>query len=440
MSKYYQIKSKLSGNVIDIEGASTADGALLDAYTLKTSGNDNQLWEFVPDPNGSGYYFIKSKLNGNVIDIQNSGGKDGTPLDAVPQQTAANNTASQLWQFVEDPSGSGYCFIMSQLNGNVIEIQNASKTPGAALESYPVKFRSTDNELWEVVGGSFPATVSMVAYSSLGSNSNYLMYGECNPLVGMFVQIEITQNMVCESVAAGTGPCNGGAGTFGFSFQLNCYSAKGQTCAYQQYVVAFWRNSSGGFDVIYGVDNWPVSGPNLMNNNLPKMATLSSEILPAGYQILISLVGSSTTPKNVESVVFSLIDNNGNTVGSAAVDLTTVSGYQTGDLAPITACELNIVGPINGESAVLSSGGGFITYGVVEPAGSVFKVFVPTTAKPRPSCTETTVITCEAANTFYGLLPSSSNLFFKQSFEVNKAKAMIVKSGKMRPSTRYVEK
>ena len=82
MSAYYFIKSKLDGNVIDIQKASTKSGALLDAYPQKTTGTDNQLWEFVPDPAGSGYYFIKSKLNGKVIDIQGASFNSKAPLDA----------------------------------------------------------------------------------------------------------------------------------------------------------------------------------------------------------------------------------------------------------------------------------------------------------------------------------------------------------------------
>jgi hypothetical protein len=47
---YYFIKSKLNGDVIDIAGASTAPGTGLDSYPQKTTGTDNQLWEFVSDP------------------------------------------------------------------------------------------------------------------------------------------------------------------------------------------------------------------------------------------------------------------------------------------------------------------------------------------------------------------------------------------------------
>jgi hypothetical protein len=58
------LESKLNGNVIDILGASTKPNAGLDSYPQKASsdGNDNQLWHFLPDPSGSGYFYIVSKL------------------------------------------------------------------------------------------------------------------------------------------------------------------------------------------------------------------------------------------------------------------------------------------------------------------------------------------------------------------------------------------
>ncbi len=434
------IESKLSGDVIDIQGASSAGGALLDAFPQKASDADNQLWEFVPDPQGSGYYFIKSKLGSNVIDIQGgnttAGLVDGTPLDVFPQK--ASDTQNQLWQFVEDPAGSGFCFIMSQLNGNVIDIQGASTKPGTPLDSFPMKSSGADNQLWKVVGGSFPSTVSTVASSALGSNSNYILDGDCKPVIGLNVTIEITKDIVCESVAPPTECTPQGTSQFGFSFQLNCYSAAGSKCAFQQYAVAFWRNSSGGFDVIYGVDNWPVSGPNLINNNFPTMATLPTAVLPAGYQVLIALENSSTSPNFVENAIFGLVDNHGNQVGTAEnVTLAAIPGADPSDLAPITAFELDVVGPINGEIAVLSSGAGYISY---VSAPTPLKVYVPTAANPFPPCTETTAGTCETANTLYGFLPSNSNVSFKQSFDVSTANVTIVRAGPLRPSTKFFKK
>jgi Ricin-type beta-trefoil lectin domain-like len=82
--------------VIDIK-KSGGTGALLDAFPPKKTDNDNQLWEFVPDPGGSGYYFIKSKLDGDVIDIKKSGGT-GALLDAFPMKKTDND--NQLWMVV----------------------------------------------------------------------------------------------------------------------------------------------------------------------------------------------------------------------------------------------------------------------------------------------------------------------------------------------------
>ena len=55
MSSYFFIQSKLGDLVIDIQGASTKPGALLDAFTLKTKGPDwdNQLWTFVDEHGNS---------------------------------------------------------------------------------------------------------------------------------------------------------------------------------------------------------------------------------------------------------------------------------------------------------------------------------------------------------------------------------------------------
>jgi hypothetical protein len=159
MSAFVFIKNRLSGNVIDIQDASTKSGALLNAFSQKTSENDNQLWEFVPDAAGSGYYFIKSKLSGNVIDIEGASAKPGTPLDAFLQKATGND--NQLWEFVPDPAGSGYHFIRSKLAGNVIDIEGASAKPGARLDAFPVKTSGNENQLWQAVGGKFPPPRSL---------------------------------------------------------------------------------------------------------------------------------------------------------------------------------------------------------------------------------------------------------------------------------------
>jgi hypothetical protein len=140
--------------------------------------------------------------------------------------------------------------------------------------------------------------------------------------------------------------------------------------------------------------------------------------LPVGYQVGIVLTNSSTSPYAVVFATFQLLDNHGNeAVPDGSVTITSISGADSQDLAPITAFELDIVGPINGEIATLSSGAGCIYYTSFKPP---LKVYVPTAANPEPTCTEIITGTCETANTFYGLLPANSNVAFKQSFEMSR--------------------
>lgn len=169
---YHFIQSKLNGNVIDIQKASTGPVGLLDAYPPKSAESlldqSNQLWEFVPDPAGSGYYMIKSFLRPHVIGIR--GNQPGARLDEALPVGGGTYHQSQLWQFCGDPAGSGYCFIMSKLNGNVIDIERASTKPGAPLCAYPLKRAGNANQLWRVVGGTFPSILALVIPGQRGSH------------------------------------------------------------------------------------------------------------------------------------------------------------------------------------------------------------------------------------------------------------------------------
>jgi hypothetical protein len=203
----HQIQSKLTGNVI----TSTSSGL----SPQKSTGADSQLWEFVADPAGSGYFFIKSQSSDNVIDIHGASISPGALLDLYPQTTGAEN---QLWEFVADPAGSGYCFIVSKLNGNVIDIQGASTSATALLDAYPWKYAGTGNQLWSVVGGSFPSVVKTVPLPSGGyaGSANYILANgsSCATLTGVKATITITEDLVWKSTSVQPSKP-------GFSFQLN---------------------------------------------------------------------------------------------------------------------------------------------------------------------------------------------------------------------------
>lgn len=159
MSNYFFLVNKLSSNAISIAGMSTAAGADLLSWPQKSGGNNDQQWEYSPDPQGSGYFFIETLLDGNAISIAGMSITAGASLVAWPLKQTGND--DQLWQFLPDPLGSGYFFIKTKLNGNVISIAGMSTATGAGLVSWPQKQTDYDDQLWKVVSGA--ATIVPVA-------------------------------------------------------------------------------------------------------------------------------------------------------------------------------------------------------------------------------------------------------------------------------------
>jgi hypothetical protein len=244
--------------------------------------------------------------------------------------------------------------------------------------------------------------------AGLGSNSNYILYSNCKPVLDLSVTIIVTQDIVCQSAS---GPITG------FGFQLNAYSPQNERSAWQQYVVAVFET-----EILGAVDNWPLTGANLINDFFNLTSTPNNKI-PAGNQIKISLHNDSCG--NVTGATYVVIDSQGNTQANVTVNLTSISGVTAADLSPIVAFELNLVGPANSESAVLSSGAGTIMYA----ASSVLTVL-----NQEPPCAESGYITAETANSVYGALPGNPRNAFSQSFNVGNTEApMIRKRGKHRP-------
>jgi hypothetical protein len=172
MPDYYFITSKLNGYVLDIKGASTAAKTPIISYPKKSSGTDNQLWERVPtgpkdSAGGQSQYYIKSKLNGNVLDIEGGNPNPKVAIISYPINSPASN--NQIWQIVES-SIEGYFYIASLLNDYVLDITGASTEPVTQIISYPKKSPPGDNQLWTFVEESLVSS-SSAKKSAFGSSS-----------------------------------------------------------------------------------------------------------------------------------------------------------------------------------------------------------------------------------------------------------------------------
>jgi LysM repeat protein len=157
---YYQIVSKHSGKVLDVQGASTDNGAEIIQY--QPTGADNQLWQLVQA--SGNYYQIVSKQSGKVLDVQGGSTEDGAQVVQY-QPTGGDN---QLWNLVL--VGGDYYQIVSKQSARLLDVTGASCDDGALIIQYHAT--GGDNQLWNLIpseSSSTTTTYTVQAGDSLSS-------------------------------------------------------------------------------------------------------------------------------------------------------------------------------------------------------------------------------------------------------------------------------
>ncbi len=251
---------------------------------------------------------------------------------------------------------------------------------------------------WGSLGGDLSAWTAAAPATGLGSNSNYLMASNCQPLTDVSVTIEITEEIVS---------------SIGFGFQLNANSPQGEATSFQQYVMFVDSGELSG-----AVNNFNAVGASLPVE-IAGLLSLPNSVLPAGYRLTIALENDASG--NITGVTYVVVDNDGTTRANVTKQLLTwIPGLTTAELAPITAFQLNLVGPDNGQTTTLSSGAGTITYAASTRL---------TALNQEPVCIELGLVTAEMANSFYGVLPPSPSNLLTQSFNASAAQPMIQRPG-----------
>jgi hypothetical protein len=398
------IQNPHSGNVIDIQGNSTAEGALLDAYTAKINPGDNpanQQWEFVSDSTNPGYYFIENPSTKHVIDIQGNSTLDGASLDAYPaKNNPGENHDNQLWQIIADPAGSGYFFIQNKLTGHVIDVSHNSTSAGALLDAFPLKLFGNANQLWAPLQGTFPPPVKPATPpSNLGGFTQYVLSTagtHAVPLKNITVTIDIIEDIVTSSL----------------SVQVNGFApaTEDQGVDWQQYGVRVQPTSN---QLTMFANNWPPNPTSnsddlLLLNSSPILTLSNNDTIPRGFRIVIQLINEEGGQNDgaITGVTGTVFDSTGKQMGTPQ----TINLNQSQkDLAPLVAFQVCLVGWANQEHAQLTSGMGTITCLAATPL---------TPSIPWPSYSGGANGTAESSNCFYGLLPAQSSLSVVQSFGV----------------------
>ena len=124
----------------------TNDGARITQWTR--NDGTNQQWQFVDS--GGGYYRIKSRLSGKVLDVYNCSTANG---GAIVQWTDLNGT-NQQWRLAD--SDSGYVRLINRNSNKALEVQGASTADGGNIVQYD-DWGGT-NQQWQLVrvGGGTP--------------------------------------------------------------------------------------------------------------------------------------------------------------------------------------------------------------------------------------------------------------------------------------------
>jgi hypothetical protein len=218
----------------------------------------------------------------------------------------------------------------------------------------------------------------------LGGQYNYFLYSNCAPVMDLSVIVHVTQDIVAD---------------VGLTIQLNADSPAGAPGAYQQFVFAI--AGTGAATTIDCRTDYFTPPRNDHVSSYVSLITLPDQgaalpTLPAGYQLLIEMTNDSAG--NILAATFLVVDPNGQAQSSGPIE-------PLGVPTPISAFEINIVGPAKEGPAFLTSGAGTITY----VATSQLTVLGSLNGLPK-NCISAHLTTDEQANTSYGGLPAGPYL------------------------------
>jgi Ricin-type beta-trefoil lectin domain-like len=441
------IQSKLNDHVIDIQESSSSSGAPpLEARPVVGGGIDlvgppppiasNQTWEILPDPAGSNHHIIKNPATGRCIDISGNSTAKGASLDAWPEKMRDNQ--NQLWDLLPDPFGSGYFFIQNPQTGFVIEIENASLEPGAHLVVNPMRLFGHNFQLWTGLEDGGPAaenlpllTIATPPFPVLIGSGQYVLLppSQTQNFTGVTITLDIIEELVFDSQSSQGSNWIGDTPP-GFSVQINGfppypppnYNPKPGQSPYKwdahwmQYGLIMQNNSLVLFEQI-----WPPSGgvpgfpqPSVTQTSA-SILNLPSATIPAGTRIVLTL----NFDKNhfLTGISGKVFNGSGTQIGTP-VDFSAIGqptwigsspkgpGLQESQLAPLGAFQVVVVGHPSGRTH-FTAGLGTLTVATTPD-------FSAGASWPDPNANGTG----ETSNIFYGDVQGGNHPLIAQPFGV----------------------
>jgi Ricin-type beta-trefoil lectin domain-like len=411
----FMLVSAINGDVIDIRDNSTASGAPVQIYPSKASGINlnhpgvqtlapNQTWEIKPDPAGSDNHVIQNPATGHCLDIEQASLSPGAAIDAFEVKSKEN--ANQLWAFLPDPDGSGYYFIVNPQTGYVIEPQGGSPNSRTGLVVNPRRLFENKYQLWAASDGTaLPALTLAPTSGTLQGNGNYVWMPEdqTKVLEDFTVEMVILENLVSPA----------------FSVQLNGNAPypppKGVVydAQWSQFGMAVQNNSLVLFQQVW---HQLGAGPGGAKDPLETQTTFSGSFLtiqnntiPAGTRIELKLV-SNPSDKNITGITDQAFDKAGAALGPlvswSAIGQPNFKGTTAPEsaLSPLAAIQVVICGT-PGNNGHFTAGMGVLRIKSSTPLSAQ-------TSVPNPHG----IGTAENTNCYYGQVATGRHSLITQPF------------------------
>ncbi|PIM67797.1 lectin [Streptomyces sp. JV178] len=127
LSGFFRLVNRHSGHVLDVPGASTADGAGIIQWGW--SGAVNQQWRLLPEADGS--FRLAARHSGRLLD---SPGGSGAGAQLIQYHDAGSD--NQHWKLVA--AGDGHHRLVNVRNGWCVSVDGDSAQAGARVVQQPV--------------------------------------------------------------------------------------------------------------------------------------------------------------------------------------------------------------------------------------------------------------------------------------------------------------
>lgn len=141
----YSIVNPVSGKVVDVSNASTADGAR--AWLYAKNGTSAQEWHLTREADG--FYTMQNINSGKYLDVTNGSVNPGTAV----QLWSGNAGCAQRWAIVAIDSSFQ---LINKCSGDALDITGGQMTNGTPLQIYTRNNSSA--QLWQFTSADPPVT------------------------------------------------------------------------------------------------------------------------------------------------------------------------------------------------------------------------------------------------------------------------------------------